>query len=132
MAKCSAFHENPHNNGWDRCWATKETETCSCGGDEAKCDFYPEKRKKAAVPKFGEWISVKDRLPDVCFETNTYKETDDVFAIDDVGDKCVGRFAISKYDGSYTFYGYTADAEERDPLIVTHWLDCMPEPPKEG
>lgn len=78
------------------------------------------------------WISVKDRLPDVCFETNTYKETDDVFAIDDVGDKCVGRFAISKYDGSYTFYGYTADAEERDPLIVTHWLDCMPEPPKEG
>lgn len=77
------------------------------------------------------WISVEDRLPDVCFETNTYKETDDVFAIDDVGDKCVGRFAISKYDGSYTFYGYTADAEERDPLIVTHWLDCMPEPPKE-
>ena len=30
-----------------RCLGTKEVETCSCGGDESKCDFYPEKRKAA-------------------------------------------------------------------------------------
>ena len=28
-----------------RCLGAKEVETCSCGGDESKCDFYPEKRK---------------------------------------------------------------------------------------
>ena len=33
--------------GESRCLGTKEVETCSCGGDESKCDFYPEKRKAA-------------------------------------------------------------------------------------
>ena len=26
---------------------TKEIDRCNCGGDESKCDFYPEKRKVA-------------------------------------------------------------------------------------
>ena len=34
-------------SGESRCLGTKEVETCSCGGDESKCDFYPEKRKEA-------------------------------------------------------------------------------------
>ena len=29
-------------SGESRCLGTKEVETCSCGGDESKCDFYPE------------------------------------------------------------------------------------------
>ena len=33
--------------GESRCLGTKEVETCSCDGDESKCDFYPEKRKAA-------------------------------------------------------------------------------------
>ena len=33
--------------GESRCLGTKEVETCSCDGDESKCDFYPEKRKVA-------------------------------------------------------------------------------------
>lgn len=32
------------------CWGTKECEACSCDGDESKCDFYEDKRKKA-TPK---------------------------------------------------------------------------------
>ena len=28
------------------CVGTKECDACNCGGDESKCDFYPEKRKK--------------------------------------------------------------------------------------
>lgn len=28
-----------------RCWGTRECETCTCGGDPSKCDFYPEKRR---------------------------------------------------------------------------------------
>ena len=30
-----------------RCLGTKEVDRCNCGGDESKCDFYPEKRKAA-------------------------------------------------------------------------------------
>lgn len=26
------------------CWGTKNKESCDCGGDIAKCDFYPEKQ----------------------------------------------------------------------------------------
>ena len=37
-------------SGESRCLGTKEVETCSCGGDESKCDFYPEKRKGAIKP----------------------------------------------------------------------------------
>ena len=33
--------------GESRCLGTKEVETCSCGGDKSKCDFYPKKRKAA-------------------------------------------------------------------------------------
>ena len=29
------------------CLGTKEVDRCNCGGDESKCDFYPEKRKVA-------------------------------------------------------------------------------------
>ena len=29
------------------CLSTKEIDRCNCGGDESKCDFYPEKRKAA-------------------------------------------------------------------------------------
>ena len=29
------------------CLGTREIDCCNCGGDESKCDFYPEKRKAA-------------------------------------------------------------------------------------
>ena len=35
------------NNPIQRCNGTKEREECSCDGDESKCNFYPEKRKKS-------------------------------------------------------------------------------------
>jgi len=38
------------------CWGTKECEACSCGGDERKCDFYEDKRKKAAPKTFADQI----------------------------------------------------------------------------
>ena len=28
-----------------RCLGTKEQDRCNCGGDESKCNFYPEKKK---------------------------------------------------------------------------------------
>jgi hypothetical protein len=29
------------------CWGTKEADECNCGGDETKCDFYPQVRETA-------------------------------------------------------------------------------------
>lgn len=58
MNKCSCYNEEKRFVDYTplgtqqfktvgRCLGTKECEECSCGGDEAKCNFYPEKRAKA-------------------------------------------------------------------------------------
>lgn len=33
--------------GYNYCSGTKERETCSCGGNKIKCDFYPQVKEKA-------------------------------------------------------------------------------------
>lgn len=38
---CECYHDG---FGGPRCYGTKERESCSCGGDVKKCDFYPNKR----------------------------------------------------------------------------------------
>lgn len=60
MDKCECYFEyekTQHTQIWPdgtlikvfegRCHGTKERELCSCSGDPAKCDFYPEKRVPA-------------------------------------------------------------------------------------
>lgn len=92
MVKCDCYHTetkrrytyNPitgdpigHDVDIGVCWGTKECEECSCGGNETKCDFYPEVRKKARKkqkPKFGEWISVEDRLPEKDVDVLCYSD----------------------------------------------------------
>lgn len=56
MNKCKCWEEKQQIKGWygDKpiyktvqiCIGTKECEECSCGGDESKCNFYPEKKKE--------------------------------------------------------------------------------------
>lgn len=60
MEKCNCYHERnvTRYNGIfgmqnyleGYCTGTKECEACSCEGDQAKCSFYPEKRKAAMKP----------------------------------------------------------------------------------
>ena len=56
--KCSCYYEEarkchdpldfmPSYKKVPICCGTKEREECTCGGDESKCDFYPEKREAA-------------------------------------------------------------------------------------
>ena len=56
--KCKCYHsatkilfwapdEAPITANTGSCWGTKERDECSCDGDRAKCDFYPEIREKA-------------------------------------------------------------------------------------
>lgn len=62
MNKCDCYNEQTKIIGWlgpDEvirktvcvCNGTKERDVCSCGGDRAKCDFYPEVRNKALKEK---------------------------------------------------------------------------------
>ena len=76
MSKCSCYHTKevrnytfhpltrapiPHDETVGVCYGTKEMDECSCGGDAAKCDFYPEKRKKAqCVADMVEVVRCKD------------------------------------------------------------------------
>lgn len=54
MEKCNCYETRTETAGpWKNnylygvCLGTREVEMCNCGGDESKCTFYPEKRKKA-------------------------------------------------------------------------------------
>lgn len=38
---CFCYHTEC---GRSECWGTMESERCTCGGDESKCDFYPSTR----------------------------------------------------------------------------------------
>lgn len=84
MSKCKCYHTKntlrytydpitgspiPHDIEVGVCWGTKECDECRCGGDESKCDFYPEVRVKA-IPtadvvevRHGEWREVNNRYP---------------------------------------------------------------------
>ena len=52
--ECDCYRRYPDILGETigRCLGTKEIETCDCEGDESKCDFYPEKRKRSRKPSF--------------------------------------------------------------------------------
>lgn len=63
MKKCDSYHEGYEITGWlglyDQirklrkiCNGTRERDECNCGGDQTKCDFYPEVREKAKKEKF--------------------------------------------------------------------------------
>ena len=47
MERCECYYSR---NVYSVCLGAKELERCYCGGDESKCDFYPEKRKAATKP----------------------------------------------------------------------------------
>lgn len=44
MRECDCYRTN---GNYSYCAGTKECDSCSCGGELAKCDFYPENRRKA-------------------------------------------------------------------------------------
>lgn len=127
--KCNSYHLQPtlrytyhpltgqpiaHDVEVGVCWGTKECDQCNCGGDMSRCDFYPEVREKALKerdPKFGEWISVEERLP-------THKD---------------GKVLI------YTAYGISIGektisnrwrGDNAIPKQITHWMP-LPPPPTE-
>lgn len=49
IKECNCYEQYTDSLGksFGRCLGTKEIEICGCGGDESKCNFYPERRKKS-------------------------------------------------------------------------------------
>jgi hypothetical protein len=100
------------------CWGTREQDICSCGGDRTKCDFYPDVREKAfkeIEPKFGEWISVKDRLPNDCETVLVYTVEDYIF--------------MFYYCGNNEWIGDYGEVTTTEYEDITHWMP-LPKTPK--
>lgn len=77
MNKCDCYHVEPEihrfvdengdlvygNINIPRCWGTKESDVCDCGGDKSKCNFYERVRAEAAEEKkFSERKDVLDEI----------------------------------------------------------------------
>lgn len=56
----------PHDIEVGVCWGTKECDECNCGGDETKCDFYPEVRKRAKKEKGESWVVTENGCVITC------------------------------------------------------------------
>lgn len=87
---CSSYreYESPRYGCQGYCMGTRECEACRCSGDEAECDFYPEKRDKAQekqtnlynlqhmdIDAFAEWLDencMYDDVPWVKWMVNNY------------------------------------------------------------
>ena len=68
--ECDSYRRYPDILGQTigRCLGTKEIEICNCGGDESKCDFYPERRKKSKKPKKPSFYDIIQELIEENFE----------------------------------------------------------------
>lgn len=68
--ECDCYRQYIDSLGksFGRCLGTKEIEICNCGGDESKCDFYPERRKKSKKPKKPSFYDIIQELIKENFE----------------------------------------------------------------
>ena len=81
MSKCHCYHTQPKTRYTYNqftgspiandvevgvCWGTRECDECSCGGDKAKCDFYPEVREEAKREEWDSWIVTEDGCVITC------------------------------------------------------------------
>ena len=129
MKKCNSYHITAkkyytyntitgapiaHERKVGECWGTQECDECNCGGDRRKCDFYEDVKKEALEPKFGEWISVKDRLP----ERRTYV-------------LCYFKYEPESPNVVVENYYHGGGHWLSEGSHVTHWMP-LPEPPKES
>lgn len=131
MNICNCYCEEEYAAGWfgpDKpalvkrsvCNGTRERDICSCGGDRTKCDFYPEVREKAKKeqePRFGEWISVNDRLPEELFAAVL------IYCTDRSNIYCA--YLNARNEWHIFDYGAGQQVVER----VTHWMP-LPSSPK--
>lgn len=72
-----------------RCRGTKEKDACSCGGDEDKCDFYPDKR----TPKHCPFCGKSGVIYEICREAHPSER----FYPSCPDESCLGRNLVKGY-----------------------------------
>ena len=85
MKKCSCWETSfktrygdgfKYNIPIQICNGTKERDECYCNGDESKCNFYPEKRKKNKIMNTAEmWIKAQE--DEMCYEAIMSQSTNE-------------------------------------------------------
>lgn len=88
-----------------RCWGTKECDICNCKGDESKCDFYPEKRKKKEKSLLDLYVLCDKNRKYFLVSINDYEEIASVTNI----------FNKKEYTGLQIFY------DEKDAQEACDW-----------
>lgn len=92
--ECNCYRQYIDSLGksFGRCLGTKEIEICNCGGDESKCDFYPERRKKSKKPKKPSFYDIIQELIEENFELTIQRGSvfEDTVRVS-VGDNKSGR-----------------------------------------
>nr|DAF49163.1 MAG TPA: hypothetical protein [Siphoviridae sp. ctnpt50] len=95
MSKCDCYHVEPEvhrfvdengdsvygNINVPRCWGTKESDVCDCGGDKLKCNFYERVRAEAAEEKKN-LSTTKDVLEEIEGLIGEYWGTDLIYYVD--------------------------------------------------
>lgn len=93
---------------------------------KALIDTAPTLDKDINVP--GEWISVKDRLPEPISGRNRH-EIPPVMLYSPKGGFYVGWYYGEYWDGTKAFWNRTSrDSSQRITTKVTHWMPLPPEP----
>lgn len=119
MAKCSCYYQHGLKTV---CYGTKEMEVCSCGGDESKCNFYPEKRKpKMATEK--RYIDANALLE---FALNRYNKTiipSDIESFPTVDAVKVVHGRWENITGGMVVLGDCSECKVRQPVIGTNYCN---------
>ena len=93
MSNCSCYHPIIYSKHppiyRDECWGTKEREECSCGGDERKCNFYPEKRQAAIDNSEPTWYEAPKQVWKCPFQKEYIVEMHPTFKVVEQMKNCI-------------------------------------------
>ena len=93
---CYERYTDPLGKSFGRCLGTKEIEIWSCEGNESKCNFYPERRKKSRKPSLSDIIQ---ELMENNFELTIHRSSvfEDVLRVrirDVKGNRAIEKYLI--------------------------------------
>lgn len=120
MGKCDCYHTKESVGGaiYGICYGTRECEICSCGGDESKCDFYPEKRKKAnkMLNTAEMWLKAQEDGKIYCCQDMAYGR--------DIG--WVDKQTLKDFWGLDAFINSRDRVRDLDKLMQCSWEEMPP------
>lgn len=120
MNNCNCYIRDTDGLGGyiPHCYGTKEREICQCGGDESKCDFYPEKRNKTETTIAMDAVEYLRQKARMC----AYERVSENGACE----RCPFNQVLDKIDGCDEF---DEQYPEKAVQLVYEWTQTHPELP---